>query len=285
MTGPRKHWSQGLAIIAGHGSLPQLLAEKCRNERARYVVVELENAQIDWLENHPVIRAGLEQQDHLINSIKAANCGYIVLAGSMQRFSFDPLRLDEKGRELAGLLAASKTAGDDSTLRIIISYLESYDFTVVAADEILTDLLPQAGVLTKAVPSAADRADAQRASEIVAALGKADVGQGAVVGQGICIALESISGTDSMLDFAKLHRKNYLPDPDGAAGLLFKAPKPDQDRRVDLPAIGPTTFKHASEAGLAGVVIEAGGVMVIDRQKTIELANKLGRFLWVRPAL
>jgi len=285
MVGTRKGWQDGLAIIAGRGLLPQLLAEKCRDGGSPYVVVELENVPLNWLDKHPIIHARLEHQDQLLANIRTANCDHVVLAGGMERIPFDASQLDEKGKELASLLAASKFEGDDGTLRTIISYLESNNLNVVAAHDVVTELVPEPGVLTKASPSSADQADAERASEIVKAIGKVDVGQGAVVGQGICLALESISGTDHMLNFAALHRGNYLPDPSGAAGLLFKAPKPNQDRRVDLPAIGPDTIRRASEAGLAGVVIEAGGVMILEPEETVKLADDLGLFLWVRPAV
>ncbi len=285
MVNTRKVWRDGLAIIAGRGSLPQLLAEKCRDDGLPYIVVELENVPLNWLGKHPIIHARLEHQDHLLASIRKAHCDHVVLAGGMERIPFDATELDEKGKELASLLASSKFEGDDGTLRAIISYLESNDLNVVAAHDIVTELVPEPGVLTKTSPSSADQADAVRASEIVKAIGKVDVGQSAVVGQGICLALESISGTDHMLSFAALHRKNFLPDPSGSAGLLFKAPKPDQDRRVDLPAIGPDTVRRASEAGLAGVVVEAGGVMILEPEETIKLADDLGLFLWVRPAV
>jgi len=224
MVNTRKVWRDGLAIIAGRGSLPQLLAEKCRDDGLPYIVVELENVPLNWLGKHPIIHARLEHQDHLLASIRKAHCDHVVLAGGMERIPFDATELDEKGKELASLLASSKFEGDDGTLRAIISYLESNDLNVVAAHDIVTELVPEPGVLTKTSPSSADQADAVRASEIVKAIGKVDVGQSAVVGQGICLALESISGTDHMLSFAALHRKNFLPDPSGSAVYYLRRP-------------------------------------------------------------
>ena len=65
--------------------------------------------------------------------------------------------------------------------------------------------------------------------------------------------------------------------------MLFKGPKPGQDRRIDLPAIGPATVAGAAAAGLAGIAVEAGGVMILDRAETIAAADAAGLFLWVRP--
>ena len=116
-----------------------------------------------------------------------------------------------------------------------------------------------------------------RAEQVVVTLGPADVGQACVTLKGQVIAIEAGFGTDWMLDSLKSR-------PDQGGGLLYKAPKPDQDRRIDLPAIGPGTVRNAKAAGLYGIVIEAGGVMLLDREETLAEAEAAGIFLWVRPA-
>ena len=141
--------------------------------------------------------------------------------------------------------------------------------------------MPGPGVLCGAVTDA-DRRDATRAAEIVAVLGVADVGQACVVAQGLCLAVEALPGTDAMLDFVALTGAGLRPDPNGARGLLYKAPKPGQDRRIDLPALGPATVAKAAEAGLAGIAWEAGGVMLLDRAATVAAAELAGLFLWSR---
>ena len=116
------------------------------------------------------------------------------------------------------------------------------------------------------------------------ALGAVDVGQGAVVAQGLCLGVEALPGTDAMLDFVAHTGATLRPDPKGARGLLYKAPKPGQDRRVDLPAIGPATVAQAAAAGLAGIAWAAGGVLLLDRAATIAAAQESGLFLWSREA-
>ena len=277
------HTNTGLAIIAGHGDLPRLLAEECQTSGRKYSVVEFENIPLDWASVHPVIPAIFEKTGQLIERLQQASCQEIVMVGAMNREGIDVSKLDDKGRELAIVLAETMKAGDDETLSTFIRFFEANGFGVLAAHEVLPSLLPQAGVLTNAKPSDDDMFDAARAAEIVNGLGRMDVGQGAVVGQGICLGLESIQGTDTMLTFVKNNREGYAPNPNGGRGVLLKASKPAQDLRVDLPAIGPDTIRNAHEAGLAGVVIEAGGVMILGREETVSLANELGLFLWVRP--
>jgi len=110
---------------------------------------------------------------------------------------------------------------------------------------------------------------------VIAAMSRADVGQACVVQNGQAIAIEARFGTDWML--ASLGAR-----PDGPGGVLFKTPKPDQDRRIDLPVIGPATVAGAAAAGLSGIVIEAGGVLVLDRSRVVAECDRLGLFLWAR---
>jgi len=275
--------SKGLAIIAGRGDLPRLLAEACKASGREYVVVEFENIPLDWAFSHPVIHAIFEQTGQLITDLQNASCQEIVMVGAMNREKIDTGKLDEKGLELAIILADTMKAGDDNTLSSIIKFFELNGFDVLAAHDVLPSLIPRAGVLTNAKPSNDDIFDTSRAAQIVNGLGALDIGQGAVVGQGVCLGLESIQGTDAMLRFVMNNHEDYAPDPNGGRGVLLKAPKPAQDLRVDLPAIGPDTIQNAHKALLAGVVIEAGGVMVLRRTETVKLANDLGLFLWVRP--
>ncbi len=275
---------EGLAIIAGSGVLPRLIAEDCARSGRHYRVVQFEGVALDWAKDHPVIPAMFEKPGRLFSALRKANCRQVTMAGGMKRPRLRPFRFDFKGLRLASTVFAAIRAGDDDALRIVSGIFEAEGYTVVAPHLLLTGLLAEAGVLTKAQPSEEDRQDAARAEAIVQALGSVDVGQGAVVAQGICFATESIQGTDEMLRFVARTAAGFRPDPDGAKGVLLKAPKPGQDWRVDLPAIGPETLRRAHEAGLAGVVVQAGGVLILGLEETVAAADELGLFLWGREA-
>lgn len=270
----------GLAIISGYGNLPRLLAEECQRLGQAYTLVVFNGISLDWADGHPVIAADFETPGALFKALRAADCERVIFAGAMLRPQLDAEKFDEEGLRLASILVSKK--GDDSTLRAITEFFENAGFKVMAAQDVLGDILPPEGVLTRAKPSAADTQDVDRAAEILEMLGAVDVGQGAVVAQGICLAMESIQGTDQMLAFVAETRAGFSPDPNGGRGVLLKAPKPGQDLRLDLPAIGPDTVRNADKAGLAGIVIAADGVMVLDLEATISVADQLGLFLWVR---
>jgi len=145
--------------------------------------------------------------------------------------------------------------------------------------EIAPALVPGAGVLCGAV-NERDSTDAARAAAIVAALGRVDVGQGAVVQHGLCLAVEALPGTDAMLGAVAAIPAGLRPA--GAKGVFYKAPKPLQDRRIDLPALGVETVRRVAAAGLGGIVWEAGGVICLDLPVMRAEAEAAGLFLWAR---
>ena len=89
----------------------------------------------------------------------------------------------------------------------------------------------------------------------------------------------SIEGTDALLA-----RCGELRREGAGRGVLVKLAKPGQDRRLDLPAVGPGTMAAAAAAGLAGVVVQAGSALLLDRAATVAAADAAGLFLWGRAA-
>jgi len=274
----------GLAIFAGRGALPRLIAEECDGRGRPCVVVTFDEAPPGWLRDRPLIRAAFEKPGRLFADLRRAGCGSVTFAGGMQRPKLNPARFDTTMLRLAPRVLAGLKGGDDALLRLLAGVFEKEGFVVRAPHELLEGLVLPEGVLTQAAPSAQDRADAARAAQIVAALGSVDVGQASVVAQGVCIGLESIQGTDALLDFVAQSIVSFRPDPDGARGVLFKGPKPGQDWRIDLPAIGPDTIRAIARAGLAGVAGQAGGVLLLGRAETLEAADAAGLFVWGREA-
>jgi DUF1009 family protein len=273
-----------LAIVTGDGDLPRLLAEECVRRGQDYVLVLFGGFQPDWVSGHPQIAVAFEKPGTLFKKLAKAGAGHVVFAGAMQRPELNPMRFDLKFLKIAPSLLPALKSGDDVTLRVIGAIFESENIEIIAAHSLLESLVAGAGQLGKHTANAADRADMQRGFAIARALGEQDVGQGAVVAQGLCLGAESIQGTDAMLDFIAATGAGFRADPKGGKGVLCKAPKPGQDWRVDMPAIGPQTIENAAKAGLAGVAVQAGGVLILGLDETVARADDLGLFLIGEPA-
>ena len=66
---------------------------------------------------------------------------------------------------------------------------------------------------------------------------------------------------------------------DGIGGVLVKLVKPGQDKRADLPTIGPDTVRNAAAAGLRGVAFEAKATILAEREACLAAADAAGLFL------
>jgi UDP-2,3-diacylglucosamine hydrolase len=261
-----------LALIAGRGALPAALVAALPEPP---MVCALDGFAPEALAVDQPFR--VERLALLLRALQDAGVTQVCFAGAVQRPRLDPALFDPQTAQMVPRLLAAMQAGDDATLREVIAIFEEADFAVVGVEDIAPALLPTAGLLAGQT-SAQDEADASRAALIVQALGAVDVGQGAVVAQGLCLGVETLSGTDAMLAGVAALPADLRP----RGGLFYKAAKPGQDRRIDLPTLGVETLRRVSAAGLAGLCFQAGSVICLDLPAMQAEAKALGLFLWAR---
>ncbi|WP_424986263.1 LpxI family protein [Microbulbifer sp. S227A] len=262
----------GLAIIAGAGGLPHALVQQLETPP---IICALAGFMPDRVKVDEIFR--LETLGTLLAGLRAGGVDEICLAGSIRRPVIDPAAIDAATMPLIPVLQQALMQGDDGALRAVMSVFEQAGFALRPAHEIAPGLLPPAGCLTQCQPDDTARDDARRAEEIVDAMSAVDVGQCCVVQAGQALAIETVYGTDWMLQ-----RLAARPPRAAQGGVLFKAPKRDQDRRADMPTIGVDTIAAAAAAGVQGAVIQAGGVMVLDQDAVTRACDDAGLFLWVR---
>lgn len=257
------------ALIAGSGRLPAAIAARLDAP----LVAALEGFAPEGVEAEAF---RLERLVPFVESLLDRGVTRVVFAGAVRRPRLDPELFDRRTAMLVPRIAAAMQQGDDAALRAVIAVFEEAGLAVIGLAEAAPALIPGAGILT-GQPSAREEADAALAAAIVEGLGSLDIGQGAVVAAGLCLAVETLPGTEAMLDFVARTRT-------GLGGVLWKAPKPSQERRIDLPAVGPETVAQARAAGLSGIAWQAGGVVLIDREEAVAAAETAGLFLWARDA-
>ncbi len=263
-----------LGILAGGGPLPGQVAAAARAAGRGVFVVGLEGyADPAVIAPFPHGFARLGAAGTILGLLRAANVKDLVLVGPVRRPSVFDLRPDADGVRIMARIGRAAFGGDDGLLAAVVRVLAEEGFHVVGAHEIITQSLGPKGLLTRLGPDAQAQADIDRGVAVARVIGAADVGQGCVVQQGIVLAVEAIEGTDAMLA-----RARGLARP-GPGGVLVKLVKPGQDRRADLPTIGPGTIAACAAAGLRGIAFEAGGTMLTDRNATIADADRAGLFL------
>jgi UDP-2,3-diacylglucosamine hydrolase len=268
-SGPRS-----LGIIAGGGPMPAKVATAARAAGRQVFIIGVEGfadraVLAPW--PHEILRIGAAGR--IVAAFRENGCQDLVMIGPVRRPSLLDLRPDADGVRILARIGRAIFLGDDGLLAAIMRVFAEEGFRVIGAHEIMQGVIAPLGVLSRLVPDASALADIARGVEVTRVLGAADVGQGCVIQQGLVLAVEAIEGTDAMLSRAATLRR------DGIGGVLVKLVKPGQDRRADLPTIGPETVRHAAAAGLRGLAFEAGATILAEREACVAAADAAGLFL------
>ncbi|MFP4359424.1 MAG: LpxI family protein [Alphaproteobacteria bacterium] len=265
--------SAKLGLLAGGGALAPAVAEAARAEgRPVFVVAFKGHTAPDWVQAFEHAWVPLGAVGRTLALLHDAGCAEVCLIGRVGRPSLAAVALDRRARAMLARLGG-RDAGDDRLLRLIVAELERDGFRVVGADTLAVRLLAPAGRIAGGdVPTDA-WADIRRGVAVARALGAVDVGQAVVVQGELVLGVEAAEGTDALLARCGGLKRQ------GPGGVLVKGRKPGQERRVDLPTIGPDTLRGAAAAGLRGVAVEAGHTLVADLAGVEEAARGTGLFV------
>lgn len=268
-----------IAILAGSGELPILLADRLAREGMPHRILGFRG----FCERSVKARAdaviGLLDVRRLVGVLDEWQPAAITLAGGLQRPSAAALVSAFSALRDRDEIARLAARGDDNLLRGAIDLLQSRGFQLVGVRDLAPDLLAHAGPHGAHRPRPDDDLAIRTGFGLLDAMSRFDVGQAAVVSGERVIAVEGPEGTDRMLARARAIGAPRWFKPRLRGGVLVKGPKRGQDLRVDLPAIGPRTVANAARAGLAGIAVASGYTLVIDRAGTVAAADRLGLFL------
>jgi UDP-2,3-diacylglucosamine hydrolase len=272
--------ADSVAVVCGGGSLPATVADALVGQGRGVVMFPLHGwadpAAIERFRHHWIHIGQLGRFSRLARS---EGCRDLVLIGTLVRPTIRQLRLDIETLRVMPRIIRAYRGGDDHLLSGIGRILEDYGFRLVGAHEVAPQILAPLGHVGRFAPTPRDEADITRALALLAATGPFDVGQAAVVADGRVLAVEAAEGTDHMLaHIAEMRRGGRIRSAAGT-GVLVKAPKPSQDRRFDLPTVGPSTVEHIAAAGLAGLAVVAGGVIIVEPARVMALADKANIFV------
>lgn len=261
-----------IALIAGQGSYPILLAERARKAGIHICLIELGGeTSPDLISSFPenqrsAVKVG--QVGKLLKELKNFNAGYAVMAGQVTPGKlFRGLHPDLKAiRMLAGL--DRKNA--ETIFGAIGQEIEKAGVHLLDARVLMDEDLADEGVMVKGKEKI-DPEHLAHGIEIARENARLDVGQGVVVSRGTVLAVEAFEGTNSMLERAgKFGAKNCL---------FVKLGKPKQDTRFDVPVFGLQTLEAMKGAGIKNAAIEAGSVLLLNKKEVIREAQRVGTSL------
>lgn len=269
-----------LALICGAGTVPFAVADAVSKRGRPVVLFPLRGwADANAVAAYPHHWIALGQFGRFCRLARAERCRDLVLVGGVVRPSLLQLRLDWGTLMQIPLIVRSFRGGDDHLLSGMGRMFERAGFRMVGAHEAAPEIAVTRGALGRIKPAAEMEDDIARGFALLAAMSAFDVGQAAVIAGRRVLAVEAAEGTDAMLDRVAAMRESGRIRLSAGSGVLVKAPKRRQDRRFDLPSIGPDTVIRAAKAGLAGVAVIAGATIVAEPQRLVEEADRAGLFV------
>jgi DUF1009 family protein len=274
-----------LALICGGGSLPLAIADSVSARGRQVLLFPLQGiARPEDYAQRPHTWVRIAKFGTLARAARAAGCHEMVLIGSLVRPAFWQVRFDLTTLKLLPRIAAAFRGGDDYLLSSGARLIEEQGFRVLGAHEVAPEILVPKGALARVQPSEGERADIALGFDYLHAAGPFDVGQAVVVAGRHVLAVEAAEGTDQMLERIAALRASGHIRASTVGGVLVKAPKRGQDRRFDLPSIGPRTVEGAARAGLAGIAVVAGSTIVAEPERLIAVADRANIFIVGLPA-
>ncbi len=268
-----------IALICAGGAFPFAVAEAMRAAGREVTIIAIQgiaDAGLDRLGAHWL---SLGQLGRLFALLRSKQCAGVVLIGAMNRPTLRSMRIDRVGWSYLFDFLRNIRRGDDGMLRGMMHWFEVQGFPVLGAAEVAPELLAPEGQMGACRAPADALASVARGFACLDALSPYDVGQALVAFGERIVAIEGAEGTDALIDrVAELRLQGRLPR-SGRGGLLLKAAKLGQSLKVDLPVIGPRTIERAAGAGLTGVAVEAGRVLVLECQQMVAAADAAGLFL------
>jgi len=269
-----------LGIICGSGALPLAVADAVARSGRPIMLFGVRGwADPRALARYPHHLIEFGQYGRFRRLALEAKCREFVMIGKVLRPALKQIRLDWPTIWRLPRILSMFRGGDDHLLSTFGRMLEAEGFRLVGAHEVAPEILMPEGALGERVPGERDRADIAHGLALIAAMGPFDVGQAVVVADNHVLGVEAAEGTDHLLErIAALRAEGRIRTPAGT-GVLIKAPKPAQDRRFDLPSIGPQTVTGVARAGLAGIAVAAGSAVIAQVDEVAAAADKAELFV------
>ena len=271
-----------LGILAGNGYLPILIAKSLERRGVNYRLFAT-NSQHESLRKLKPISFDITQPLRLIDKLQKINVRDVIFAGSFDRSLLQEKNGSKPDAEFTRIMRESYGQGDDGLLRRVAKFFEEKKIHVLSLADAALDIMEvNEKFISKARPTQEDYNDIKLAMKIFKDYSKLDLGQSIIVAKGLCMGIETNTGTDNMITGYINYLSNKPKNLITLGGILLKGTKTKQDKRFDLPTIGPKTLELVYKAGIRGLVVESGNVIFIDKEEVVKLANSLNLFIWSR---
>ena len=260
-----------LAVISGSGELPLLI--KKLYKKAIFITFNSSST----VKEDGVFNCEFEKLGFLFKCLSQNGIRRVVMAGAIARPQFNENIMDEYTFNLFPKLKEKLVQGDNELLSFIATEFEQKGYKILGVADIIPDLTVSSGFVCGSPYKSLSR-DISKADSVLNKLSSEDIGQGIVIENGLVLGIETLQGTNELLKFVA--RTSFHLRISGLGGIFVKRPKVDQDLRFDMPVIGPKTIELAFKAGLRGLVISPGSVLLLEKEKCVEMAQANNFFIF-----
>lgn len=268
-----------IGLIAGSGEFPLEIAQSITATGLPVFILGLRGFYDRRLRQFPFTSVDMLDPKNAIAVLRAQNVTDVVLAGGVHRPGPSALLSIYSAYRNRDELTKLLGSGDDTLLRGVVNFLEDHGFQVLGIGSVAPSLLAPLGQIGAIATPPQIQRSVDFAMALLNDLGRYDVGQAVAIAGKRVLAIEGPEGTDAMLARVRDMRASKRVKLGDEPAILVKIAKPQQDRRIDLPAIGPKTIRSLKTAGLAGAVVAAGDVVLVEQNKLISAADNAGIFL------
>ena len=268
-----------IAVISGEGNLPNQIIKELIFNNIDPIAFFPKHLNLSLPNNVKTIAFDLYNLENLIYELKSNAVKYLVFAGKITRYNDFETSNNLKSIDLMKDYKIDLQNTDDKLLRSVGYFFENHGFEILSIQNILPNFFLEKGIPSNRKPSIQDRKDIEKAINIHNLMSEADIGQSLVVVNGLCIGLETLPGTDAMIEFVKNFKRknNFFKKLSG--GILFKCLKKNQDVRFDFPVIGENTLLNIKRAELNGLALVENKLITLNKEKLVKIANKLDLFI------
>jgi DUF1009 family protein len=247
-----------VGVLAGEGALPPQLIQYCIDNNIPIAAVQFGMCNYETFPSCPILKTRIERVGEIFSFLRKYHVHNVVMIGNLQRPSIKSLRPDMKGLKTLGRIAGAFMKGDDNLLRSLRTEIENEGFTVRGIDYYLIDLVCDAGHHT----TCHNTMNVGDAIQEALRYGADDKGQSILLHDEGTYSYETRDGTTALIN-----------DEGREGSILIKIVKPQQDPDLDRPTVGLQTLQVLSANGCTGMVIQANGVLMVDKHDMIAYAN------------
>ena len=262
-----------IGLIFGETDFPKYILKKIKKKH-KYLIIDLTKKKI-FKKDKNSFSVSIGQFGKIITILKSKNCKKVLFAGRVQKPNLRSIKLDLKGIYYMPKIIKSSKLGDAAILKQIINILKKEKIKTISSNKFTPEVSLSKGNYTKIKPNLFDKKDIDCGERALKKSDDYSFIQAAICRNNKVLALEGREGTQKMIKKVKKTKKN--PN-----GVLIKFPKKKQDTRVDLPTVGLKTLKQCKTAGLKGIVLKHNLNIFLNKNQSIQYANKNKMFILVK---